>query len=185
MSKVTFDDIIYSSAGTYTYTIRERAGNRDDVEYDTHTETVTVYVSDNHDGTLTCVASYDTNGPVFTNSIIPTFDDPDKLGELRIGKEVLNSSGGTFDFQINLTDESGTELTDGFLTDVVRTEGKGHYYTAEHVNYSAVSHTQNLDDEGNKINNSNYGNSWTNQHIRGTGRETALQRTFSMPLPVP
>ena len=70
--------------------ITEINGGAADIYYDTHTEEITVEVSDNHDGTLTCVAIYDQNGPVFTNSKIPVFDNPDSKGKLFVSKEVSN-----------------------------------------------------------------------------------------------
>ena len=43
---VTFDQITFQTSGTYTYTINEVRGNDDGIDYDPHTETITITVAD-------------------------------------------------------------------------------------------------------------------------------------------
>lgn len=50
--KVRFGEITYAKPGTYTYTVRESAGDLGGVTYDDAVYTVTVTVVDNHDGTM-------------------------------------------------------------------------------------------------------------------------------------
>ena len=47
-----FGDIAFAEPGTYTYTIREVAGDRSDMDYDSHQATVTVTVAADENGTL-------------------------------------------------------------------------------------------------------------------------------------
>lgn len=51
--KVSFGEITYDKPGTYAYTVRETAGDLGGVTYDDTVYTVTVTVTDNHDGTMT------------------------------------------------------------------------------------------------------------------------------------
>ena len=63
----TFDEITYTEPGTYTYTVYEE-GSAEEVTNDTTVYTVTVTVTDNKDGTLTCVPTYSYgSGIKFTN----------------------------------------------------------------------------------------------------------------------
>lgn len=50
--KIAFGEITYAKPGTYTYTVRETAGDLGGVTYDDTVYTVTVTVKDNHDGTM-------------------------------------------------------------------------------------------------------------------------------------
>lgn len=50
--KVQFGEITYAKPGTYTYTVRESAGDLGGVTYDDAVYAVTVTVVDNHDGTM-------------------------------------------------------------------------------------------------------------------------------------
>ena len=74
---VTFEPISYDAAGTYDYTIAEvvpgqgSVGYDDSITYDPHRENVTVDVTDQLDGTLSAVATYDQDGAVFENSVKP------------------------------------------------------------------------------------------------------------------
>ena len=65
---VTFGEIEYTAAGTYTYTVTE-TGKVDGVTNDTESsKTITVEVVDNGNGTLTATPSTDENAAVFTNT---------------------------------------------------------------------------------------------------------------------
>ena len=113
---VTFEPISYDAAGTYNYTIAEvvpgqgSVGYDDSITYDSHSENVTVDVTDQHDGTLSAVATYDKDGAVFENSV--------KLGSIQLTKSV---TGGTkavarkeFPFKLILKDAKGEPLSGSF-----------------------------------------------------------------------
>ena len=63
--KVVFPSITYTEAGTHTYTVAEKAGNEENVTYDTTVHTVTVDVADNGQGKL--VSTITGNKPAFVN----------------------------------------------------------------------------------------------------------------------
>ena len=63
---ISFPEIEYTEAGTYTYTMSEKAGNEPGVTYDTASHTVTVDVADNGQGQLE--ATVTSEKPVFTNT---------------------------------------------------------------------------------------------------------------------
>ena len=113
---VTFEPISYDAAGTYNYTIAEvvpgqgSVGYDDSITYDSHSENVTVEVTDQHDGTLSAVATYDQDGAVFENSVKP--------GSIQLTKSV---TGGTeavarkeFPFKLVLKDAKGEPLSGSF-----------------------------------------------------------------------
>ena len=182
MSVVQFDDIEFTEAGDFTFTIMENEGSDNSIKYDNHEETVVVHVSDNHNGTLTCVTEYDIDGPVFTNKRIPvfttgTFNQPGGLGISKVLSGYETDAG--FDFDVVITDPNGTELQDeytAYLIDSVSRNDAVVYKTG-----SAVSYTENLDEYGTQL--SNYQQGWSNGNIRGTGRETASSEAHVVTIP--
>ena len=113
---VTFEPISYDAAGAYDYTIAEvvpgqgSVGYDDSITYDSHSENVTVDVTDQLDGTLSAVATYDQDGAVFENSVKP--------GSIQLTKSV---TGGTeavadkkFPFKLVLKDAKGEPLSGSF-----------------------------------------------------------------------
>ena len=84
-----FGDIAFAEPGTYTYTIREVAGDRSDMDYDSHQATVTVTVAADENGTLSISdvsvsGDNDTTGDaarIFVNTLndSETPDGPDDL----------------------------------------------------------------------------------------------------------
>ena len=67
--KVTFKTQNYTAAGEYTYTVKEVKGSLGGVTYDESVYTVTVIVTDNGDGTLSAVASTESDeGITFKNT---------------------------------------------------------------------------------------------------------------------
>lgn len=70
---VLFDEVVFTAPGTYHFTISEVAGDEDDMEYDETVHTITVEVTDNGDGTLKVVPSYDAP-PEFKNIYSPRID---------------------------------------------------------------------------------------------------------------
>ena len=66
--KVSFPEVKLSSAGEYRYRIREKAGFKPGVIYDTAAHGLTVTAVDNGDDKLECTVSYDGGeAPTFTN----------------------------------------------------------------------------------------------------------------------
>ena len=66
--KVSFPEVELSSAGEYRYCIREKAGSKPGIIYDTAAHGLTVMAVDNGDGKLECTVSYDGGeAPTFTN----------------------------------------------------------------------------------------------------------------------
>lgn len=72
LGHVIFDEIsLKMSEGTYkNYKIKEVLGNEEFIEYDAHTEDVTVMISDNGEENLICTPVYDKDGAVFTNKLL-------------------------------------------------------------------------------------------------------------------
>ena len=113
---VTFEPISYTTAGEYHYVIAEvvpgqgSVGYDDSITYDSHTEYVTVDVTDQHDGTLSAVATYDKDGAVFENSVKP--------GSIQLTKSVTGGTeavaGKKFPFKLVLKDAKGEPLSGTF-----------------------------------------------------------------------
>ena len=65
---ISFPEVELTAAGTYAYSIREKAGSVPGVSYDSKGHGLTVKATDNGDGTLSCAVSYDGgSAPTFTN----------------------------------------------------------------------------------------------------------------------
>ena len=66
---ISFPEVELTAAGTYAYSIREKAGSVPGVSYDSKAHNLTVKATDNGDGTLKCDVSYDGgSAPTFTNA---------------------------------------------------------------------------------------------------------------------
>lgn len=136
---VEFSPIHYTNTGTYTYYIREKRGNEDNIVYDDHMEEVTVVLTDAGRGFLSADIRYDDDGALFENTLTP--------GKLKVHKTVVgeDESDESFDFSIRLKDKDG-HLIDGPIDAtkvwknpvVVQPEG--------HV--TKYSHTSNINDNG-------------------------------------
>ena len=125
----TFGDITFKKEGTYKYKINETKGNLGGVDYDEHTATVTVTVTeDTATGTLSADVSYDNsaaendsdkavqNAAAFTNTYKAVFD-ADTTVNLNGTKEL-----------------TGKTLTDSafyFIVDPQETASGGHAPTGE------------------------------------------------------
>ena len=113
---VTFEPISYDAVGTHHYAIAEvvpgqgSVGYDDSITYDSHSENVTVDVTDQHDGTLSAVATYDKDGAVFENSVKP--------GSIQLTKSVTGGTeavaGKEFPFKLILKDAKGEPLSGTF-----------------------------------------------------------------------
>ncbi|MBT1162749.1 FctA domain-containing protein [Bifidobacterium sp. SO1] len=66
---ITFSKLDYTKAGTYSYTITEKAGDDKRIQYDPSKHTLTVTVTDDGFGKLSATAKYDntTTKPTFNN----------------------------------------------------------------------------------------------------------------------
>ena len=102
--KVTFQAIGYDTPGDHDYTIKEVAGNDSTVVYDGKTVNVHVRVTDNKNGTLKAVATYDGEAgvPVFTNAK-PTADATIEATKTLKGKDLTE---GAFNFGLYQGDAS-------------------------------------------------------------------------------
>ena len=98
---VTFRPLTFEIPGTYIYTISEVRGDDDGINYDPHTETITINVTDDGHGNLT--ASTDKNE-------LPLFENMTKPGTLTITKETNIATDETFTFEIVLENEYGQPL---------------------------------------------------------------------------
>ena len=100
--KYTADDV-----GTHTYTITEVDPCSNEIEYDKHTETVTVEVTQNDDGSLSSVTTYDEDGIRFYNKTRP--------GTLMINKSAKTTEQNkddVFTFKVTLHNENGQPIGD-------------------------------------------------------------------------
>lgn len=100
---IAFDAIAYTAPGTYHYTITETQGGGTGYVNDTHTEHVTVTVTDNGDGTLAAAVSYDTDDAVFTNRYVAV-----PVAVLKQSSGDGNPALGGAQFTLYLDDGNGT-----------------------------------------------------------------------------
>ncbi|MGI6315218.1 MAG: Spy0128 family protein [Christensenellales bacterium] len=89
----------------FTYTITEVIGSAAGYTYDSHTETVTVNVTDDGGGTLTATAMYDADGAVFNNSYAAA-------GSVSLGgtKTVTGKAVAAEQFTFNLIDSGNNVI---------------------------------------------------------------------------
>ena len=110
--KIIFDNVKITSAGTYTYSIKEIPGNDPNIRYDAHEEQITVNAVDNGDGTLEVTVAYDDDGVVFNNEPAPPPEE--ETGTFSLTKRVVNVTEGNknkkFKAVITLTDREGKPL---------------------------------------------------------------------------
>ncbi|WP_418954083.1 Spy0128 family protein [Tractidigestivibacter sp.] len=114
---VSFGDVTFSKAGTYTFNVTEVQGSKDGWTYDKSTHTIAVNVVDNGKGQL--VATVTGNNPTFENS----YEAAESDGVTITATKVLTGSplmAGEFSFQ--LIDADGkvvretTNAADGSIT---------------------------------------------------------------------
>lgn len=130
---IQFDSPTYWHAdlGPHTYKIREVQGSDPNTVYDTHEETVTVNVTENEDGSLSAVASYDADGARFTNSF-----QASTTVSLNAHKVLRND-----------TDTANEPLTAGFFTFQLLDSSDAVLQTKTNaangdVQFDAISYTQ-------------------------------------------
>lgn len=117
-SVALINDVTFTSAGTYTYTIREVTGTDEHIGYDDVSYEVVYTVTDNKDGTLSVSATLD--GTEFNTAQELGFENtftPDAVHETLTGKKVLEGktlTAGMFNFTIEQT--SGDTVLDAAKT---------------------------------------------------------------------
>ena len=140
--QIVFGKIVYSQddAGkTYTYTIAETDAQAPGYTYDSHVETVTVTISDNGDGTLAALITYEDDGAVFTNSykaagsVVLSGTKTVKGAELQpeqfsfslsdkdrnVVSTVKNNADGAFTFEaLNFTEQDAGKTFTYFISEV-------------------------------------------------------------------
>lgn len=102
---IQFESLKFTSAGTYQYTIREVAGSNTDIQYDSHSESITITVTGSS-SSIKASVTYDADGIVFENKTKP--------GTLEISKtsnDVTNANkNATFHFSITFYNENGIPM---------------------------------------------------------------------------
>ena len=89
--KVTFPALTYDAPGTYTYTLRQKKGDKTEITYDEKTYPVTVEVTDNGKGQLVVSKKENTSGVVFVNLLAdntPNQQGPGKPEEKKEEKKL-------------------------------------------------------------------------------------------------
>ena len=101
--KISFKELTFKIAGTYTYTIKEQAGTLGGVKYDTKVVKATVTVTDDGQGQLHATVAYENNQNTFTNTY-----SADKATATLSAKKLLegrNLKEGEFEFELTGTDD--------------------------------------------------------------------------------
>ena len=116
--KISFKELTFKTAGTYTYTIKEQAGALGGVKYDTKVVKATVTVTDDGQGQLHATVAYENNQNTFTNTY-----SSDKATATLSAKKLLegrNLKEGEFEFELTGTDDqvrqTKTNAQDGSVT---------------------------------------------------------------------
>ncbi|MEZ7648111.1 SpaA isopeptide-forming pilin-related protein [Streptococcus constellatus] len=116
--KISFKELTFKTAGTYTYTIKEQAGALGGVKYDTKVIKATVTVTDDGQGQLHTTVAYENNQNTFTNTY-----SADKATATLSAKKLLegrNLKEGEFEFELTGTDDqvrqTKTNAQDGSVT---------------------------------------------------------------------
>ena len=88
---VAFPALTYDAPGTYTYTLRQKKGDKTEITYDEKTYPVTVEVTDNGQGQLVVSKKENTSGVVFVNLLAdntPNQQGPGKPEEKKEEKKL-------------------------------------------------------------------------------------------------
>ena len=106
IAAVKFGKIRYTAAGTYTYEIRENAGNAAGMAYDGHVATAEVTVTEDGEGKLTANVTKKENGR-FTNTYRTELNYT-AAGGLKLSKSLSGRpmTGGQFTFTVTPADEA-------------------------------------------------------------------------------
>ena len=153
---ITFKELEYKEPGQHTYLVSEKAGNEENVTYDTTVHTVTVDVADNGQGQL--VATITSEQPVFTNTYTKPAPAADTITieatKTLVGKEL---EAGKYEFELKEGDKvigTATNAADGKVVfpSITYTEAGKHTYTVaekagneENVTYDTTVHTVDVE----------------------------------------
>ena len=129
--KISFKELTFKTAGTYTYTIKEQTGALGGVKYDTKVIKATVTVTDDGKGQLHATVAYENNQNTFTNTY-----SADKATATLSAKKLLegrNLKEGEFEFELTGTDDqvrqTKTNAQDGSVTfDTIEYTKVGTYH---------------------------------------------------------
>lgn len=129
--KISFKELTFKTAGTYTYTIKEQAGALGGVKYDTKVIKATVTVTDDGKSQLHTTVAYENNQNTFTNTY-----SADKATATLSAKKLLegrNLKEGEFEFELTGTDDqvrqTKTNAQDGSVTfDTIEYTKVGTYH---------------------------------------------------------
>ena len=129
--KISFKELTFKTAGTYTYTIKEQAGALGGVKYDTKVIKATVTVTDDGQGQLHTTVAYENNQNTFTNTYLA-----DKATATLSAKKLLEGrhlKEGEFEFELTGTDDqvrqTKTNAQDGSVTfDTIEYTKVGTYH---------------------------------------------------------
>ena len=140
--KVTFDAITYTKAGTYTYTIKEVAGNSKYITYDNREYTVTVTIEDKDGkGYFTKTVVYSLGGSVVEKAEFNNVYTPSDAEIIISAKKELNGrdiKNGEFTFELykegTLVDTKKNNANGMVIFDALKFDAKGTYnYTVKEV----------------------------------------------------
>ena len=106
--QATFDfgKITFDTPGTYVYKVTEVEGDNAGITYSENVATITITVTDNHDGTLSAGVSIANN--VFTNTYASELDYA-AGGGLKIAKTFENATMREFSFTVTPKDDASAE----------------------------------------------------------------------------
>ncbi|WP_260843547.1 Spy0128 family protein [Streptococcus constellatus] len=106
--KISFKELTFKAAGTYVYTIKEKAGSLGGVIYDTHTVKATVTVTDDGQGQLHASVAYENNDQTFNNSY-----SADKATATLSAKKLLEGrklKESEFEFELKGSDDNVSQV---------------------------------------------------------------------------
>ena len=143
---ISFPEVDLPAAGTYAYSIREKAGSVPGVTYDSRAHNLTVKAIDNGDGTLDCTVSYDGgSAPTFTNKY-------EAKGSFRAeAAKVLDGRGlkaGEFEFELLKIESDGS---DGKVVATAKNDADGKISFPEVELASAGAHRYRIREKAGSV----------------------------------
>lgn len=120
-----FGNLVFDNPGVYNYTIAEIAGNDNNINYDSHVESIVITVNDNGAGLLS--ANVSKNNVEFNNTT--------KDAKLLVSKAVVGTQATNIEFDIKLTIDGVSQvikLTNGQAAEIPVKYGQ--YYKVEEIN---------------------------------------------------